>query len=481
MPFKPLSCVFGKYFIPQRYILVFMMQLALLNCYHLRVVYNIAITEMLKEPTPNSTEEFVDACPEFTYESVVSESSVQFEWDPLWESFTLYAFYIGYIVTHVPGGWLADKIGARHVMGTCVVVSCLITAVFPILVTVVERGDVTAVALRMILGFAQGPILPTVSAFIQCWVPKEHRAFLGGVAFGGSNIGTVTGCGLTGVIIHETGHWYMPFYVWAAMALLWYIFYSFMVFSGPDSHPFITEAERDQVLEEVPPHGKSFHVPWRAIFRGMPFWALLAGQFGHNFIFFTLVTYLPKYLKDILKMSVRSNALFTSIPFFLLWMFSIIVCYFSDIVTNHKWLSLATARKICTTFSIIVPSAFLLLTGYLGCHRVGAIISYTAGICCIGPFYAGMKINVNDLTIHYAGTIMAVVNGLGATAGILGPYIVGCLTHTRSIDSWLIVFWITMGVSIICSLFYCVFASAERQHWDYADELHHSTSFTIHF
>ncbi|VEN59435.1 unnamed protein product [Callosobruchus maculatus] len=468
---KPLSCVCGNLYIPQLYVLIVMLMLSLLNSYHLRVVYNIAITEMVKEPEANSSKGFVDACPMFTYESAVHGSEVQFEWEPLWESFTLYAFYVGYLVTHVPGGWMADKIGARHVMGTCMIVSCIITAIFPILISAIERGDIAAAALRMILGLAQGPVQPTISTFVQCWVPKEHRAFMGGVAFGGSNLGTVTGSSLTGIMIHATAHWYTPFYVWAALAGVWCICYEFTVFSDPKTHPFITPEEREHLEREVPPRSKSFHVPWRGIFKGMPFWALLFGQFGHNFIFFTLVTYLPKYLKEVLKMNVRSNAIFTAIPFFLLWILGIVTSYGSDVVTNHRWLSLIVARKICTAFSTIVPSAFLVLTGYLGCNRMGAIISYTAGVSCIAPFYAGMKVNVNDLTVHYAGTIMAIVNGLGAIAGIVGPFIVGYLTHDRSIESWLTVFWITMGVSLFCTAFYCIFASAERQNWDFADDL----------
>ncbi|VEN34079.1 unnamed protein product, partial [Callosobruchus maculatus] len=99
---KPLSCVCGNLYIPQLYVLIVMLMLSLLNSYHLRVVYNIAITEMVKEPEANSSKGFVDACPMFTYESAVHGSEVQFEWEPLWESFTLYAFYVGYLVTHVP-------------------------------------------------------------------------------------------------------------------------------------------------------------------------------------------------------------------------------------------------------------------------------------------------------------------------------------------------------------------------------------------
>lgn len=43
----------------------------------------------------------------------------------------------------------------------------------------------------------------------------------------------------------------------------------------------------------------------------------------------------------------------------------------------------------------------------------------------MGGFYPGMKVNPLDLSPNYAGTLMAVTNGIGALTGILGPFLVG--------------------------------------------------------
>lgn len=42
----------------------------------------------------------------------------------------------------------------------------------------------------------------------------------------------------------------------------------------------------------------------------------------------------------------------------------------------------------------------------------------------MGTFYPGMKVNPLDLSPNYAGTLMAITNGIGALTGILSPYIV---------------------------------------------------------
>lgn len=70
----------------------------------------------------------------------------------------------------------------------------------------------------------------------------------------------------------------------------------------------------------------------------------------------------------------------------------------------------------------------MLTAVYLGCTRVGAIVMYTVGMALMGPFYSGTMVNVNDISHHYSGIIMAFINGMGSITGIIGPWFVGYLT-----------------------------------------------------
>lgn len=51
----------------------------------------------------------------------------------------------------------------------------------------------------------------------------------------------------------------------------------------------------------------------------------------------------------------------------------------------------------------------------------------------MGTFYCGMKVNALDLSPNFAGPLMAVVNGVGAIAGIVSPYVAGAITKDVSI------------------------------------------------
>lgn len=50
----------------------------------------------------------------------------------------------------------------------------------------------------------------------------------------------------------------------------------------------------------------------------------------------------------------------------------------------------------------------------------------------IGPYYASMKVNSLDLSPNYAGSLMAVTNGIGALTGIAAPSFVGLMTPNVS-------------------------------------------------
>lgn len=74
------------------------------------------------------------------------------------------------------------------------------------------------------------------------------------------------------------------------------------------------------------------------------------------------------------------------------------------------------------------PGVGIIAASYAGCDRTAVVSLITLGTMLMGSFYPGMKVNALDLSPNYAGTLMAIVNGIGAFTGIITPYLVGVLT-----------------------------------------------------
>lgn len=76
----------------------------------------------------------------------------------------------------------------------------------------------------------------------------------------------------------------------------------------------------------------------------------------------------------------------------------------------------------------VCPAIFIVAASYAGCDKVAVVVLFTIAMGFMGTFYAGMKVNSLDLSPNYAGSLMAVTNGIGAITGIIAPYVVGVLT-----------------------------------------------------
>lgn len=75
-------------------------------------------------------------------------------------------------------------------------------------------------------------------------------------------------------------------------------------------------------------------------------------------------------------------------------------------------------------------AAFLVASGYCGCgQKTLAIVFVTAGIGISGFAYAGYVVNYLDVGGHLAGPLVGIGNTITCIAGIIGPIIVGWVTH----------------------------------------------------
>lgn len=75
-----------------------------------------------------------------------------YEWSGEMQSLILSSFYWGYIVTHMPGGILAEKFGGKHLLGLGILSTALFTLITPL---IAPLGPWYMVALRVIEGLGE--------------------------------------------------------------------------------------------------------------------------------------------------------------------------------------------------------------------------------------------------------------------------------------------------------------------------------------
>lgn len=166
-----------------------------------------------------------------------------------------------------------------------------------------------------------------------------------------------------------------------------------------------------------------------------------------------MVSDLPKYMSDVLKFSIKDNGIYSSLPYLLMWVVSVSTGFLSDFLITRNCCSITGARKWFTGIGMqkrvsliqkndfidsnksfffkaaVIPAGFIVLASYAGCNRFLVVLWFTLAMGFMGTFYPGMKVNPLDLSPNYAGSIMAITNGIGALTGVAAPSFVGLMTE----------------------------------------------------
>lgn len=87
-------------------------------------------------------------------------------------------------------------------------------------------------------------------------------------------------------------------------------------------------------------------IPFKGIFKSLPFYAILLAHMGHNYGYETLMTELPTYMKQVLRFSLKSNGLLSSLPYLAMWIFSMGISVVADWMISSKRFNHTQTRKV---------------------------------------------------------------------------------------------------------------------------------------
>lgn len=477
---------------PARYVFVVMGGLAIFNAYAMRSAMSVAITEMAKAKSsvPSSEVPESERClsPDAAAagaNSTHTGNPPEFDWDEEVQGQVLSAMFWGYVAMNVPSGLMADRFGGKRVLFAGILTSSLSCLLIPLAAR--QGGPVAVVVARIFEGLGESGTYPGANNMLAYWGPAQERSLMGSVIFSGNLLGQVVGTAASGVIIKATGDWASAFYVFGGLGLAWCALFWVLCFDTPADHPRISEAERHYIETAIKATAtrRPTSIPWLAILCSLPVWALIVGQLGHDWALFTIGTELPKYMKSVLGYNVATNGLISATPNLATWICAFASGWISDWLIRTEKISIPVHRRTFTTFSCFMPGVGLLAATYAGCERVLVVVLFCVGMAFMGPFYSSLKVNALDISPNYSGLVMSIVNGLGAVSGIVSPSIVGLLIPDSTLTQWRNVFWVTFGVCLASSVFYCLFCSAEVQPWnnmgeggEYLAEVHSTAAST---
>lgn len=126
----------------------------------------------------------------------------------------------------------------------------------------------------------------------------------------GAQFGTVAILSSSGILASSALGWPSLFYIPATVGVAWSIVWFFYGSNSPNEYKAISAEEKSFIVASLGSSSadmkkQRFPTPWKAIFTSMPCYALIVVHSGHNWGFWTLLTEMPSYMKNILGLDIK--------------------------------------------------------------------------------------------------------------------------------------------------------------------------------
>ena len=382
--------------------------------------------------------------------------ATEMSWDAETQGRVLSSFFLGYLLTQVLGGWLADRFGGKAILGYGVILWSLFTFITP---PAAALGLTVLILVRIGMGMGEAVCFPSVYSLVGRWMPVSERSRAIGLNNSCVPLGTVFALLVTPIIVENFG-WEWAFYLFGFAGLLWWLFWQKLVTAEPETHPRISQIELDEIRAET--GGSDNHIDDAPTIRDLlklrPVWAIIVAHFCTNWSVYVLLSWLPTFVNKGLGVDFASVGILTMLPHICAFFAMNYAGRMADKMIS-KGMDITKVRKIMQTLaSGGLAVAFLF---------VGSVNSVTAAITimCIGTAFSafvtgGFLVNHMDIAPRHAGKLMGLTNTAGTLPGIVGVYISGLILQATG--SWSLVFQVTAGITLLGLIFYLAFASGKK-------------------
>jgi MFS family permease len=332
-------------------------------------------------------------------------------------------FFYGFTLSHLPGGWLADRFGGARVLGAGTLGWSLATMATPL-----AGGFPGLAAMRIALGLGEGMNMPAVSSLVARWFPLEERTRATVVNLTGIHAGTLVAMPLSGWIAARHG-WRTVFYVYGAIGLVWVALWSRWARDRP---PIAGEPARVAA------------VPWLTFLREPAVWTLLATTFVTNWTAWFMYSWLPTYFVQVHGFSVQGSGLVSALPNLAMICAGLTSGWVADRLIAAG-LPVARVRKLLLATGFLGAAALL-----VGMPRVTT--PYAAVACLSGAlsFFAlgatTVLVNSLDLAPRHAGVLVGLQGTVGNVAGMVSPVLGGAIVERTG--SWDLNFYLIAGLLV---------------------------------
>jgi MFS family permease len=383
-----------------------------------------------------------------------------FNWTPWQQGSLLGAFYVGYLLTQLPGGLWADKSAA---LSSWALLAAMLAIAGAMLLSWLMGHSLSPrplalwsllTALRLIVGLLQRPAFPAMSAVVVERVPLAWRAFCTAAIPGVCYLGTVLAL-LLGPMVLQHFQWTALCAIVLVLSCVW----SSLWF-----------AIRRQVLQE--PLLVAMDIDWtipNKLLRHRAVQTLIAVNFLASHGFWIVMSWLPTFLHDRFGVDIAVLGNLAWRPFLLQGVLTLSLGYAVDrFALPLGWMTRPQVRRWSETVSMTGSTVCLLTLCWIlwrsssaddgDGNSLGLVTWLITGSVALTAFSAiGCNTTHVDVCPEHAGALYALVNTGTVLAGAVGVPLTGLLLQT--VDAgvrWSAVFAISSVLQAVALLLWWI-------------------------
>ncbi|XP_023940699.1 putative inorganic phosphate cotransporter [Bicyclus anynana] len=451
----------------------------MLLAFTMRVNMSMAIVDMTSNNTAIANETNVEnidmtnsdmASENITSASTEANKGVHFDWDLQQQSMILSSFFWGYVVLQVPGGELAKRLGGKLLITISVAVNSLISLVLPISAQI---GDWKFVIFwRVLQGLTQAFVYPSMHHLVSQWIPLEEKGRLSTIIYAGGQLGIALQLIASGFLATAWG-WQAIFYTNGVLGLAWTLAYCFLGSQSPEASKRIAKEELSYIQTSLGRVGeqKKYPTPYKKIALCLPFWAAVIAHCGQNWGFFTLMTEMPTYMKEVLHFNLAKNGILSSLPYLAMFLLSFPMGILTDLIIRRNWLSVSNTRKLFNSIGLWGPALALVGLALAPSHIDWLpVVMLVISVGINAGQYTGFMLISIDLAPNFSSNLMGISNFFANVISIIAPLVCGVIVHDKTDpQEWHKVFYLASGIYFFTNLFFILFTTSEQQSWNEPD------------
>ena len=360
------------------------------------------------------------------------------------------SYYWLYPVTGILGAALADKMGAKRILGLLMLTWAVLQ--FGVLA-------ITALPLlilyRVLLGVFEAPFSPITYKHADKWFAPKERGLANSVIVSGGTVGAMIIAPLLVALIATLG-WKATFAVLGAASIVWFVIFQFFTKDSPTG----VSKEKMPIKRAKP---EKFKLKDFLLVLASPtaLFTTLA-YFSTYFLVVWIAVWLPIYLVDVVKMSAAQMGYGVALIGLSSVVIYVAVSMLSDYLykKNQNW---RVSRVYLVAGALIIGALFMASITFFN-NPVWVVIAMclakglTYAILPIGP-----TIMINEIP-ERGGLMASILTTAGNLAGIVAPFVTGTLVSlagANKIVGYNISILFMAGLVLIFGILFAIFVKPD--------------------